>query len=130
MVRLADPLAAGVLVDATGALVVVVWTCVVMVVTWAATTCCCRSCSAAIAASRGWFHNGSGSSGSSVRGADGDCVLGVSIDRSIDACLIVKSSRSGSCISSSDGGSLPRLLVGASSSVSMFDLIGNLISSL
>jgi hypothetical protein len=64
-----------------------------------------------------------------LRGADGDCMFGVNIDGSIDACLIVKSSRSGSCISSSDGGSLSRFLVGASSSVSTFDLTGSLMSS-
>jgi hypothetical protein len=64
-----------------------------------------------------------------VRGADGDRVFGVSTDGLIDMCLIVKSSRSGSCISSSDGGSLSCLQVGVSSSVSTFDSIGNLMSS-
>jgi hypothetical protein len=59
----------------------------------------------------------------------GDCESGVRIKGSTSACLIAKSLCSGSSTSSSDGGSLFGFLVGASSSVSMFDLVGSLMSS-
>jgi hypothetical protein len=119
MVRLADPPAAGALVDAAGALVVVVWTCVVIVVA----SCCFANVGRLLCCIAG-----SGKARRLLRCVAGDCETGVRIEGSIEACLIVKSSWSGSNISSSDGGSLFGFLVGGSSSESTFDSTGNLMS--
>jgi hypothetical protein len=70
---------------------------------------------------------GLGNVGRLLRCVAGDCEIGVSIKGSTDACLIAKSSWSGSSSSSSDGGSLFGSLVDASSSELLLDLIGSLM---